>query len=263
MSTTPGRETSRKLVIYLVSHLSSFKTASSSVLTLTDYLSHHALDEASYTPNCMWLRGRSNFAQDGSTEFKGMGIHIPDFMASQADIAKFYTKNMDLLCASRARFWLYDELTQDDNIPYFSPAIKAVDYYVNHSQPFPDTWKIQPVAPEPDPPFISTKARRNIGGTSTKNAMSMPGTLIITPLPHQDVVLLCKDKFSAGPDFVSLVNKIFCDMDNKRAYPLCTGSDEEICFDLEIKALRPAPASSRYRRDEVLPEKAYDNIVNW
>lgn len=192
-----------------------------------------------------------------------MGIHIPDFIAAETDIAKYYKQNMGLLCASTARFWLYDELTQNDNLPYFSPALKRIDYYVNRSEPFPDTWKVQPVAPVPDAPFISAKARSITAETNTNNAMRMPGTLIVTSLPHQDVILLCNDKFSAGPDFVSLVDGIFCDMDNKRDYPLCTGSDKDACFDLESKTLRPAPVSHRYRRDQVSSDKTYSNVVNW
>jgi hypothetical protein len=54
--------------------------------------------------------------------------------------------------------------------------------------------------------------------------------LIVSNLESSSAELLCSHSNSMGPDFVSLREKAFCDMDAKQLYPLCDVSFFIISF---------------------------------
>lgn len=69
--------------------------------------------------------------------------------------------------------------------------------------------------------------------TSHINRNILPKHLITSRHPAHSAVQLCNDSSSAGPDFVSHVENVYCDMAKKRVYPLCLGHENEItCFHL-------------------------------
>ncbi|KAL8865488.1 MAG: hypothetical protein Q9174_006859 [Haloplaca sp. 1 TL-2023] len=96
---------------------------------------------------------------------------------------------------------------------------------------------------------------------------------------------LCEHDTSAGPDFVSMKEGLFCDMSEKKLWPLCDGvggkegqgngdiqaiSDNNekreepaasvSCFDTKTKTMRGA---GPHRRDESIPVKQYENAEMW
>jgi hypothetical protein len=121
------------------------------------------------------------------------------------------------------------------------------------------------------------------------HAWCQENQLIISSYTGHSAVEVCESETSWGPDFVSLAEGIFCDMCQRQAYPLCSGtgggysttttasSDQAsvtgtpsknspllntlgTCFDLDKKQLR-APA--RVCRDRSIPVKSYNSIRHW
>jgi len=65
----------------------------------------------------------------------------------------------------------------------------------------------------------------------------MPRSLITSRHPSHSAIDLCNDDSTAGPDFVSHHDGTYCDMANKRSYPLCASTEEEDCFNLDAATL--------------------------
>lgn len=63
---------------------------------------------------------------------------------------------------------------------------------------------------------------------------------------------------SLGPDFVSIEEGLFCDMETAKLWPLCSATQKVDCFDLESQALQ----SSGKKRDAPIPKK-YNFTDEW
>lgn len=57
--------------------------------------------------------------------------------------------------------------------------------------------------------------------------------LVISDIESHSAEDLCGSEFSRGPDFVSHYEKKFCDMKTRKTHPLCEGSVQTDCFDLD------------------------------
>jgi len=75
---------------------------------------------------------------------------------------------------------------------------------------------------------------------------------------------------SAGPDFVSLSEGLFCDMDEKQLWPLCSSSNAtSSCFDTTSNALLiGAPFSNATTGGTLLVTggssgKVYSTVTRW
>lgn len=71
---------------------------------------------------------------------------------------------------------------------------------------------------------------------------------------------VCESKSSWGPDFVSVTEGIFCDMCERRSYPLCSEKETGACFDMATKQLK---STGNGRRDGIIPEKRYNEVRHW
>ncbi len=82
---------------------------------------------------------------------------------------------------------------------------------------------------------------------------------------------LCKSPFTAGPDFASTKEGIFCDMCARELWLLCSEGVPTGSFDMDLKAMR---ANNRtitkiglYARDRLtgrdIPQKEYRNTLHW
>jgi hypothetical protein len=94
------------------------------------------------------------------------------------------------------------------------------------------------------------------------------GQLVVSEHPGHSAAEVCESETSWGPDFISIVEGIYCDMCERRSYPLCNskavrargGSASGTCFDMKSKQLR-APLSRR--RDQSVPMKKYNKVRHW
>ncbi|KAK5198861.1 hypothetical protein LTR20_003728 [Exophiala xenobiotica] len=51
------------------------------------------------------------------------------------------------------------------------------------------------------------------------------------------VVRLCEGKTNIGPDFASLSERLYCDMDSREIHPFCEENTRGVCFDVDQDAL--------------------------
>ncbi|KAF8849653.1 hypothetical protein BDZ45DRAFT_772222 [Acephala macrosclerotiorum] len=209
-------------------------------------------------------------------------------------ISATYNTNGDLFCKSQPRFWMYDNLSPDGYIPYFVNGLQVnpdgTD--ANPSQVLDSSyWATQtppPVIPDdPAPPVENTKrnlknlnsrhystrnyttegqhvVRNNITEmrlrSSYINANVMKDHLVTSNATAHSASKLCNDPSTAGPDFVSLDEKMFCDMASKQVYPLYHYTRQEACFDLDGSVFRPGALG---KRDPNLVIKNYVKRIDW
>ena len=62
--------------------------------------------------------------------------------------------------------------------------------------------------------------------------------LIVTALEYHSAVDLCDSPYSLGPDMVSTLEGMFCDMSEKRLWPVCTADTASYCFDMNSQTVR-------------------------
>ncbi|RDL30377.1 Uncharacterized protein BP5553_10255 [Venustampulla echinocandica] len=94
------------------------------------------------------------------------------------------------------------------------------------------------------------------------------GQLVISEHSGHSAAEVCESKTSWGPDFISVVEGIYCDMCERRSYPLCNnkvvraggGSANGTCFHMESKQLR---ATSGRHSERSVPVKRYHNVRYW
>jgi hypothetical protein len=166
------------------------------------------------------------------------------------------------------KFW--PSIVPDNIIPFFSPPLV---YNADGS--------------DADPSLVINKSKRgSIESSRPFKRDSLPGrqlhggSLIISSFPSHSAKDLCESATSIGPDFVSTIEGIYCDMAAKEWWYLCSTSLVTGCFDLTKTAMVgnvPGNAAAGtattvngtaiQSRDtssgRVIPVKTYDNTVTW
>jgi hypothetical protein len=227
-----------------------------------------------YQPRCAWIDGDDS---DG-LHTKAIGIHLPSFLASQGRVDQ-YNANNDVMCKADPRFKLYDTLDVKDPIPYFKSEpfdlTTLIDFdpaqtlnSANWATTPVDTTPIQGLGSRASKPYgNTTTSSGGWNGTrkAPKQSSKHAGKLIKSSIDQHKATDLCGSTTSWGPDFVSLVEGIFCDMNTKKTYPLCTNTTQVACFDAGADKMRLGAGNSR--RDAmtraILPRKVYKTVEQW
>ncbi|KAL6358940.1 hypothetical protein LRP88_09135 [Fusarium phalaenopsidis] len=95
---------------------------------------------------------------------------------------------------------------------------------------------------------------------------AMASQLIIGDAEGLSARFLCESETSVGPDLVNLKEGLFCDMDEKQLYPLCSPSVQTGCFDFDSRTMRAAMSVSNmtvssFHATKV--EKTYETTLDW
>ncbi len=72
--------------------------------------------------------------------------------------------------------------------------------------------------------------KRSDDGTSPA-PLPFKSQLVKSGLKSSSAARLCSERHTIGPDFVSLSEKLYCNMDTRRVYPLCEQGVKGLCFD--------------------------------
>lgn len=72
---------------------------------------------------------------------------------------------------------------------------------------------------------------------------------------------LCESETSRGPDFASLAEGKFCDMETKELWPICKGEDDENCFDNDTHVIREVKKVGKRVSDMVTWTKNYTKVT--
>lgn len=225
------------------------------------YPSNFTVGDGHYQPKCVWID------QDHSNDlrYQGFSLHFPDFTASQTGQSDEYNDNLDTLCKSDPRMKFYPGIVPDANIPIFSPPLK---YNLDGSDI--DTSLV-----------INKSKRRSIMSTRQPKQggrQLRPGHLVVSQYAGHSAKELCESATSIGPDFVSVAEKVYCDMDTKHWWNLCSTEVSTGCFDLDKMAMKAGNGTGHHltpsgnntivhTRDtatgRVMPVKSYKSSDLW
>ncbi|KAK4697493.1 hypothetical protein P7C71_g599, partial [Lecanoromycetidae sp. Uapishka_2] len=224
------------------------------------YNSNFEVGSGTYTPACVWID------QDHSDGLRaqGMSLHMPDFSGSQAGTVQEYKQDPDSLCKSNARMTFWPAIVADALIPTFQPSLK---YYPNGTDA--DLSKVidRKTNGFPDPSGQKRLARGRLAKRQSSNPD--PTHLVISGNPLHSAKETCEHPNSYGPDFVSTVEGVYCDMSVKEWWPLCSNAITTGCFDLNAQKMRgSAPGhKGQNRRDQIngrdLSDKSYKTVDRW
>jgi hypothetical protein len=227
---------------------------------------------ANYRPDCVWI---SATGSNNGIVTAGFSFHIIDFSMVTPALASEYNKSYSLACDAPPRFSAWTSIDAAVAPPIFNPFLV---YNTDGSDADPTAvldsanWEdlndyghlqnanglgqlaVPPVRmSSPDPP-----SRKRSNSPVVKRASIFNATLISSPYPEHSAQQLCDSPNSYGPDVVSETEGLFCDMETKQVWPVCTQASQTGCFDTEAYTLRGSSA----KRAEV-PEKKYTQINKW
>jgi hypothetical protein len=204
-----------------------------------------------YTPKCVWID------QDHSNglRFQGLSLHMPDFASTDGRIQQ-YNDFPDTLCKSKARMNFWDSIVPDAEIPIFTPPL----------QYNPDGTDVNMGR------VVDKSKRRNPASSrllKRDTSNNRPGHLVISDFETHSAKEVCESDTSVGFDFISTVEGVFCDMDTKEWWYLCSANITTWCFDKKSQTMvgnAPDEQSDRVHdkaTGRILPSKVYNMWVNW
>lgn len=224
------------------------------------YNSNFKIGTGTYTPPCVWID------QDHTNGLKaqGMSLHMPDFSGSQNGTVQEYSQNQDALCKSNKRMTFWPSIVADSEIPTFQPPLV---YDTNGTDV--DLSKVidRKTNGFPDPKSQRRLARDRFAKRQSSNPN--PTHLVVSENPLHSAKETCEHPGSYGPDFVSTVEGVYCDMSVKEWWPLCSNAIISGCFDLNGQMMRgSAPGHNGQNRQGQLTgrdssDKIYETMDRW
>ncbi|KAF2269182.1 hypothetical protein CC78DRAFT_605509 [Lojkania enalia] len=230
---------------------------------------------------CMWM----DSDHTNGIVAKGVSMHIRDFTGDEGIIAQ-YKENEDRLCKNTARMSFNPEpILPDTWIKMFNPPLKykreentendPTKPYTRGALELPDHGIDKFTRGYPDYTDMNIK---NTEGPTRRHSRDVkprmkrrglknfgPGILNVSHR-KQSAKELCESEMSLGPDFVSVDESYYCDMESGHLWPLCTKEREHDCFDLDLKSVRGDSPNLLGKRSETtlpIPKKEYTKINVW
>lgn len=215
------------------------------------YHSNNIIGSGTYMPSCGWLdKDHSN-----GLSYVAYWMHMPDFNGAKGLLDE-YQAHKENLCGSRARFSLIkswstnkkynaEKFLETYKPKFFDPPLKYNEDGSDDAGPKGDFAPL--FAPG------KTRAKRNDDetelslNTTAASKVFRPGHVVISEHAAHGAVELCESESSRGPSFVSMEEKVYCDMSTKTRYPLCSSTVTSVCFDVDTKQLLGKPR--RHARD--------------
>ncbi|CAG8955650.1 hypothetical protein HYFRA_00009604 [Hymenoscyphus fraxineus] len=187
-------------------------------------------------------------------------------MAADKDKREQYYENIDSLCKSTPRFAFWGNLLPDSIIPFFNPPL----IYKGDNGADTDLSKVidDPAHPWDKGAFSSPqrlgKPKRQKTRVQRRSSTHDQSHLIVTE-QDTNVIEVCESGTSYGWDIVSTSQNVFCDMEHKQLYPLCSETITTKCFDLMNKTLLGGPGLNQ--RDEEVQKlrfgRSYNSTALW
>lgn len=237
------------------------------------------------TPACAWIDTNA----DKGHKYNGLSVHLPSFVNNLREPEQNVARkeqlgnNTALMCKSKARFSMWDEIVPQNDVFVFETPLKmenGLDTPEDQESVLnPDAWSysqpgdisiepgpgrtidVTPCFEDPDNCHASgpsteedlkeqdpTRRKRMVNRRASSTARIMPDDLVISSFAGHSARELCDDSASEGPDLVSLAENLFCDMstieNRKQLYPLCSATVTAYCFDMETYTIRGSDAQT-------------------
>lgn len=205
-------------------------------------------------PRCVWL----DADHTNKINARAVSFHLNDMQPDSDKMAE-YQQNQDTLCKSSPRFSFWGNLLPDGIPPFFSPPLK----YTGDNGADVDITK---VIDDPKHPVDKGKYLRrrtaHVRGL-TKRGSNHDTTRLIISDQNDDVKEVCEHPNSYGWDIVSTKQGVFCDMEHKQLYPLCSQTITNKCFDLDAKTLRGGLDARDEEAQYMRYGRSYDKTSHW
>lgn len=182
--------------------------------------------EEPHKPDCLWIDA------DGDQPVTGVQIHFPDFTATNG-VAP--SDSIDYYCDTPAYRYSFNE--DPNQVVYFDPP-RDYNNYGNKKKRAAS----RPLIHTPQMPSNASANGPMQKIPVTGRVYSRDSRLVVSSDVQHTASSLCEADRSSGPDFVSLVEKLYCDMSTKTLAPLCGEGLEDECFDVQAKAMRNSKA---------------------
>lgn len=190
-----------------------------------------------YQPACTWLSGPTN---THGYLYNGIGVHMPDFN-SDSGLVKEYNDQPDAACKSTSRFKMYSNIDANAIIPFFKPPLAYK----------PDGSDVDLARVIDKPPAHPKRESKQRLHSRAKNNND-PSKLIVSEYEMHSAKEVCESVTAVGPDFVSIYEKIYCQMGTGHMWPLCDNSVKSNCFELDLFVLKDGNDN-----------KPYTNVKQW
>ncbi|KAH0564729.1 hypothetical protein GP486_001876 [Trichoglossum hirsutum] len=244
------------------------------------YPSQFPVGASNNPPRCAWI----DSDHTNGIVAKGLSMHIRDF-SGDPDLVQQYMEDQRRLCQNSARMTFQPEpIVPDSVIPFFNPPLqyeRASDGGSHGSDPStggalkkPNQGIDRKTGAYPDGTDMSIHdtrkrharditPRNSTASSNVKGKNNRPGHLTISHISGHSAKELCEHPNSLGPDFVSTVEKIFCDMETGKWWPLCDATNNQCCFDLDHQTMRGEGPNVKRTSAEPVPEKQYKTSKVW
>ncbi|KAH4039405.1 hypothetical protein HBI95_033940 [Parastagonospora nodorum] len=193
------------------------------------FLSDNAIGSDFTKPRCVWL----DADHTNKINARAVSFHLNDLVANP-DKQEQYKAQPDTICKSTPRFSFWGDMLPDGIPPFFNPRLQ----YTGENGADVD---ISKVIDDPNHPYNKGPPTRKRRSTKAKREENKGSNHDITQLiisENDDIREVCEHPNSYGWDIVSKKQSLFCCMEHKQLYPLCTPDFKDKCFDLKAKTLR-------------------------
>ena len=182
---------------------------------------------------CVWLAGSDETAVENKalhTNNRQMKIHMSAYGAWARNETLDYRCGATIFC-------------QDDKDPIEEPTPRGPrdQNHLSEKRTFYD----QPIQDR----------------SSWKRSSKSASELVVNSRPDQSAIELCNSPTSRGSDFASVDEGLFCDMETKALYPLCSSEVKSQCFDLEHQRLQMIKREKSGVQARDAPFKSYTRFV--
>ncbi|KAI1773877.1 hypothetical protein F4818DRAFT_442635 [Hypoxylon cercidicola] len=227
------------------------------------FLSRNKIGQSFQTPRCVWL----DADHTNKINARALSFHLND-LAPSTDKLSQYQENKDSLCKSTPRFSFWGNLLPDGIVPFFKPKLQyKEDSSGGGEGADEDPKKVIDKNNQYDKSVYMHQGehKQKTGrARDTGSANHNPEHLVITDYEDHDVREVCEHPNSYGWDVVSTRQGLFCDIDQKQLYVLCSDAVKDNCFDLENKVI--VPKGGMGSRDELSAHvlaKTYKTLDHW
>jgi hypothetical protein len=200
-----------------------------------------------------------------------------------------YNHSLDTACSSGPRFRMHEQLKTEDPILIFSPPIKTnADFsdadpssIINNPGVMAEPqWGLlervcETSTTEPEcsalPPIIrpgihglAKKGTNNTTSTANRSSgVFMEGQLVVSTFQHHSAQEVCQSSTSRGPDFVSILEGLHCDMTTRILTAVCSHNTTTCCFDTQANQMRACGVIRGSTKAMSAPIKQYTTVHQW
>lgn len=221
-------------------------------------------DGKPYRPNCMWIDGG-----------KGKKHPLEEFSVNMEYILANSTSANGTATYCKNAFSFSAQTTSNHN----SKVPGGLDFGARQGNGAPpnSVGRRDRVPrkhhPESLPPYPTGTGGASPNGTATgqvyttATGTSTPkqggqGHLVISNHEKHSAVHLCEHPNSRGPDFISLIEELFCDMTERIVYPLCSKAVTTACFSYN-KATKKVHKRDLQTHGKDQLHRTYHTITKW